>query len=174
MEEKTKGLLVEALMDLTAEGGWETVTVSTLCRRAEVHRSTFYAHFEDKEDLFSRSLPWFFDSLAVAGADPQTAGSPFQGLFRHCDHRRLFYRKALENGRFRSLFCQYLIHHAQGALGESGPAPIAVWFGAGAILGVVEGFVNTSFPGTPDEIAAQLAEMLHKAIPGQAEGDAPC
>src|ERR1700754_1124415 len=50
---RTRRLLREALIALVAERGYERVTVQDVLDRADVGRSTFYAHFRDKEALFA-------------------------------------------------------------------------------------------------------------------------
>jgi AcrR family transcriptional regulator len=50
--QRTRKLLQEALLALILEKGYETVTVQDVIDRANVGRSTFYSHFEDKEALF--------------------------------------------------------------------------------------------------------------------------
>ena len=49
--ERTRQLLREALVALILEKGYDAVTVQDIIDRANVGRSTFYAHFRDKEDL---------------------------------------------------------------------------------------------------------------------------
>jgi AcrR family transcriptional regulator len=46
---RTVARLVEALVELCTEGGLPTV--EEVARRAEVNRSSFYAHFDDLDDL---------------------------------------------------------------------------------------------------------------------------
>jgi AcrR family transcriptional regulator len=65
---KTRRALKEALTDLTLEHGYEAVTVSDIIDRADVGRSTFYAHFTDKDDLLMSTL----SDLQISG--PATAG----------------------------------------------------------------------------------------------------
>ncbi|MCP4222921.1 MAG: helix-turn-helix transcriptional regulator, partial [Actinomycetia bacterium] len=48
---RTKQRLHEALMSLIVEKGYDKITVQDLIDRADVGRSTFYAHFETKDDL---------------------------------------------------------------------------------------------------------------------------
>jgi AcrR family transcriptional regulator len=36
---------------LVIERGWDAVTVTDVCERADIGRSTFYVHFADKEEL---------------------------------------------------------------------------------------------------------------------------
>ena len=50
--QRTRKLLQEALLALILEKSYEEVTVQDVLERANVGRSTFYAHFQDKEDLF--------------------------------------------------------------------------------------------------------------------------
>jgi AcrR family transcriptional regulator len=49
--ERTRRSLLNALNELILEKGYEKVTVQDVIDRANVGRSTFYAHFEDKDQL---------------------------------------------------------------------------------------------------------------------------
>lgn len=48
---KTRRALKEALTDLIVEQGYEAITVQDVIDRADVGRSTFYAHFTHMDDL---------------------------------------------------------------------------------------------------------------------------
>jgi AcrR family transcriptional regulator len=54
--QKTRQALQDALIALILEKGYESVTVQELLDRANVGRSTFYAHFYDLEDLLQSEL----------------------------------------------------------------------------------------------------------------------
>lgn len=49
--QKTKRYLSEALIALILEKGYEKVTIQDIIDRANTGRSTFYAHYESKEQL---------------------------------------------------------------------------------------------------------------------------
>ena len=90
---KTRKALKEALTDLILEKGYEEVTVQDVIDRADVGRSTFYAHFVDKDDLLMAILA----DLEVPSPDASSwkADDPAFGwtlaLFRHFGSgRRLF------------------------------------------------------------------------------------
>jgi len=53
---RTRTALLDALLTLMVEKGYEAVTVQDLIDRADVGRSTFYAHFTDKSDLLHEAL----------------------------------------------------------------------------------------------------------------------
>ena len=48
---KTRRALSRALIELVLEKGYEDVSVQDILDRADIGRSTFYAHFESKEML---------------------------------------------------------------------------------------------------------------------------
>ena len=90
---KTRKALKEALTDLILEKGYESVTVQDVIDRADVGRSTFYAHFIDKDDLLMAILA----DLEMPAPDTSTwkADDPAfgwtLGLFRHFGSgKRLF------------------------------------------------------------------------------------
>jgi AcrR family transcriptional regulator len=66
-------MLRDALMELTADHGYEAVTVSAISERAMVNRATFYRYYEGKEDLLLRGLDELYDSF-VDAAPPEPAG----------------------------------------------------------------------------------------------------
>jgi AcrR family transcriptional regulator len=49
--QKTRQLLQDALVGLISEKGFESVTIQEILDRANVGRSTFYTHFENKYEL---------------------------------------------------------------------------------------------------------------------------
>jgi AcrR family transcriptional regulator len=90
---KTRKALKQALTDLILEKGYEGVTVQDVIDRADVGRSTFYAHFIDKDDLLMAILA----DLEMPGLDPSSwkPDDPAFGwtlaLFRHFGSvKRLF------------------------------------------------------------------------------------
>lgn len=60
--QKTRQALQNALIELILEKGYDAVMVQDILDRANVGRSTFYAHFQAKEDLLMNHL----DSLMKA------------------------------------------------------------------------------------------------------------
>ena len=55
-QRKTRTLLVKALAELMEERPFSELSVVDICSRAMVHRTTFYAHFNDKRELLSYLL----------------------------------------------------------------------------------------------------------------------
>lgn len=53
---RTKQNLADALIDLILQKGYEKVSVQNIVDRANIGRTTFYAHFQDKDDLLRHSV----------------------------------------------------------------------------------------------------------------------
>jgi AcrR family transcriptional regulator len=101
---KSRKALKDALTDLILEKGYEGVTVQDVIDRADVGRSTFYAHYIDKDDLLMAILA----DLDVPGPDSTSwsVDDPAFGwtleLFRHFGSgKRLF--KAVASGQSGAL-----------------------------------------------------------------------
>jgi AcrR family transcriptional regulator len=75
---RTRRQLRDALVELTLERGWDAVTATDVCERANVGRSTLYTHFADKEDLLFSG----FDNLATALERTRSA-APGELAFAH-------------------------------------------------------------------------------------------
>jgi AcrR family transcriptional regulator len=74
--EKSKRALAEALVHLMIDKGYEAITVADIAERANVGRSTFYAHYADKEDLLQEGLQGLRHHLTSASPRRQDADSP--------------------------------------------------------------------------------------------------
>jgi AcrR family transcriptional regulator len=95
---RTRELLRQAFFSLVAEKGYERITVQDILDRADVGRSTFYAHYRDKEHLL---LSGFQDIRSALAAERETADqadgprgeflAPLLVVFRHVEaHRHLW------------------------------------------------------------------------------------
>jgi AcrR family transcriptional regulator len=83
--ERTRQLLSEALTGLIQAKRYESITVQEITERANVGRSTFYAHFIDKDDLLVASVRRMVGGLEYDAPGPRNTLSPSLGLFRHVE-----------------------------------------------------------------------------------------
>jgi AcrR family transcriptional regulator len=63
---RSKDAMLEACLSLMEEIGFERVTVQLVVERANVNRSTFYAHYLDKYDLADRLVEGTLERLVAA------------------------------------------------------------------------------------------------------------
>jgi AcrR family transcriptional regulator len=69
--QRTRRLLHQALMSLILENKYESITVQEILDRADVGRSTFYMHFQDKDELLFSGFQYlqsFLESVQETSA----------------------------------------------------------------------------------------------------------
>lgn len=74
---KTRRAIQEAFLNLLVEQPYPSITVQDILNRADVGRSTFYAHFSGKDDLLQLLLDSICDH-ALAPTEPER-GHDFSG-----------------------------------------------------------------------------------------------
>lgn len=74
----TRAAMQDALMDLLAERPLARISVKELCERADVNRSTFYAHYENIDELLrdveDDAIAWVRGALDDILSQPDPAG----------------------------------------------------------------------------------------------------
>jgi AcrR family transcriptional regulator len=83
---RTRDALGDALITLMQEKPFETITVQQVLDRAGVGRSTFYAHYRDKNDLFLSDLEDFLErmsTLLLRQREASNRVAPVRELFAH-------------------------------------------------------------------------------------------
>ena len=94
--QRTRQLLQDALLALILEKGFDAVTVQDVIDRANVGRSTFYAHFQDKEDLLHSEFEHLRVEFEKHFLDESfTAESPWAlslSMFQHAEGQRKLYK----------------------------------------------------------------------------------
>jgi len=130
--QKTRKLLQDALIELVAEKSYESVSIREILERANVGRSTFYAHFQDKDQLlhsildrldglFVQHEKLFLDAKKNFGdADIMNLAqefSPTFSLFQFIGQNQRFFKAMLGNrgyGIFAKPVYDYVFAHVHG------------------------------------------------------------
>lgn len=87
---RTRTALYDALVALIRERDYAAIRVEDIVERANVGRSTFYAHFKSRDDLLARSLERLRAELSasIEGIAKPGLGDVSRALFRHIDGHR--------------------------------------------------------------------------------------
>jgi AcrR family transcriptional regulator len=136
--QKTRKLLQDALTELVAEQGYESVTIQEILDKANVGRSTFYAHFQDKEQLLHsilERLDELFDEHekqlvgspkileTVDGTNIAANLSPTLSLFKFVGQNHRFFKAMLGNrgyGIFAKPVYEHVFAHIHGIFTKPG------------------------------------------------------
>lgn len=81
----TKMVIHDAFFELLESEGFDKMSVTDICKRADVNRGTFYLHYEDKYALLDELIDEALDNVAVIEPDgelPLCQRVPDQGKYR--------------------------------------------------------------------------------------------
>jgi len=99
---RTRDRLGDVLIELLLEKPFDEITVQEVLDRAEVSRSTFYAHYRDKNDLFLSDVDQFLEAMAsllIRSRDNSARLAPLAEFFDHISESRKLYGVLVESGR---------------------------------------------------------------------------
>jgi AcrR family transcriptional regulator len=102
---RTRELLRGALLSLIQEKGYDRITVQDILDRADIGRSTFYAHYRDKDDLLRAGFEDIRAALATerdvaekGAARKAELLQPTLTVFRHVGEHRHFWESLSRKG----------------------------------------------------------------------------
>ncbi len=93
---RTRNRLRGALLDLLRTRTWDDITVADVVAHARCSRSTFYAHYDDRDALLSDAFLGAMDIVPTSGADHCLAFVP--SLFDHLARHRVLAEPYLVQG----------------------------------------------------------------------------
>jgi len=168
--ERTQTALWEALFALLHEETWGEVNVSKICQRANVARSSFYLHFQNKQELLDHGF-----TIGMRDARAVIFGSPpdpnhYTTLYWLADHiyagRKFLNFKLAEDTyiftRFqklvRTLFVEELRLRGE-IINEH-----ELSFVMGGVFSILLEWVVAGYPDSPESMAARINELTRKII----------
>ena len=99
--QRTRQTLSHALITLIQEKRYESITVQDICDRANMGRSTFYTHYQDKDDLLASNFQQMMESL---GSQVEWRNDrfvfPVSPLFQHVQEHHHLYKALAWGGGF--------------------------------------------------------------------------
>ncbi len=178
--QRTQQQLQAALVSLILEKRYDKITVQEIIDRANVGRSTFYAHFQDKEDLLvSGFVSWeqeLHQQFHTHAHDAEGADHLLHSLtfFRHAYEHRDLYRAMIEGGGSDVLVAVGRQHmsasikaHLDTILADGPqltiPLPVITHFLAGGLLSLLMWWLNSDMSYTPEQMNEMFCQL---AMPG--------
>src|SRR5215470_3992019 len=111
---RTQKLLHRALISLVLERNYDSITIQEILDRADIGRSTFYAHFKSKDELLISGIHELRDTLESAMQSTRSALKRHEAvvsfslaMFQHASEYREVYH-ALLNTQGWPIFRQCL------------------------------------------------------------------
>lgn len=186
---RTRAALQRALIDLVEERDLSQISVADVVDRAEVNRSTFYAHYQDVHELAEAACTSMIDDLigvvlaleatvANPSDSPEDPDPSLTAFFTHFAEHAGLYRsllgptgsaRVIEHVRLRTTAAA----HSSGQLPATSDAPppdaagpsgvphdVPAAFVAGALIGVATDWLQHGCPRTPTEMTILTKPLL--------------
>lgn len=178
-QRRSRQHLTGALLTLMEERPYGEITVVDICQRAMVHRTTFYAHFEDKNDLFQYVLRNMMDRFSAERARAEAVNGLREGVrdefqkvlefFRA--HRRLRMvgmgspgspEPRMMEEAVAEVLERFILEKGDPAFRDGNPNAARVWshFYAGAIMSTVNWWLENDMPLDEGEMVALMEKLL--------------
>lgn len=171
---RTRDALGDALIALMQEKPFDTITVQDVLDRAHVSRSTFYAHYSDKDDLLMSDAEEFFEAISMAlsaHGDKSDRVFPVQEFFAHLSDVQPFFKALVKSGKYQENMELARGHFARGIerrLSELPRArsippnqlPAIAFTHAGALLSLLTWWLDRGMRESP----AAMDELFHRMV----------
>ena len=169
----TKKMMKDALLELLEENPLEKISVTNICERADVNRSTFYAYYEDIGGLLLEIENEVLSNLPVS---PESAAADTDERFLAAleeffdyvrDNKKLF--RVLIIQRDNSNFSRRLVNSVMEKYKKSADLKdelldrYAYIYCVHGVIGIMKEWINGNFPVSTGTFAKIVLEMSAKA-----------
>lgn len=174
---RTRNRLRGAVLDLLRTRSWEDITVADVVAHTQCSRSTFYAHYDDRDALLADAFLGAMDIVPASGEGHCLAFVP--GLFEHLDRHRVLAEPYLVQGHGGPMVpaLRERIHvHVRERLDATMPnlvdaqrAELAATVG-GAIWACMLWWLEDGHDVTPADAAQSLVALLGPGLARMSQG----
>ncbi len=179
---RTRELLRSALFSLIVERGYERITVQDILDKADVGRSTFYAHYRDKDDLLRSGFEDLRSALATETAGDGNAAhgkaeflQPVLAVFQHVEaHRHLWKPLAGKGGAYlvirilrenvSDLVREHFRSQLPGWKEDQTQLEAAVQFVVSALIGVITWWLDNDVPYSAEDIYLMFRRLTTQGV----------
>ena len=170
---RTRDSLGDALIALILEKPFDEMSVQHVLDRAGISRSTFYAHYRDKEDLLLSDVDDFWSSMSTIlsrRGDRSDRVAPVRELFEHVSQSRDLVKALRESGRLHEMFELGRLHFARG-IAERLPAGVrdreaCAHALAGGLFSLLEWWLDCGKLTTAEDMENLFHRMVRSGLGG--------
>jgi AcrR family transcriptional regulator len=176
---RSRDRLGDALVELVQEKPFDSITVQDVLDRAGVSRSTFYAHYRDKDDLFLSDADEFFEHMAmrlVREAEPSERVAPVREMLAHVGgEAEAFQAALLASGKWHDMLELAQAHFARGiehrleqlprsrSLPAESRRALATAY-SGAFLALLTGWLRKSERESPEQVDTLFHRLVWSGV----------
>jgi AcrR family transcriptional regulator len=175
--QRSREALIHSLLELIEKKHYDRISVQDIVRGADVGRSTFYAHFHDKDELLLSGFEYLLDSLVrrIVLAEDGVLEFDATMLFQHAAGHLTVFRTLMRGSGF-----ELIIRDGQAALsrkieqrlkellsGRPAPSvalPLVANTLAGGLLVMLKWWLDNKMPCPPEVMNAAFQQLVMQGI----------
>ena len=174
-QQKTKIAIHQAMTTLLKKKKFEALTVQDIIDEANIGRSTFYSHFETKEELLEEICREMFAHVFSKDLAPEKSHDFSKGrkgfanrlthiLYHLQDHKENI--KAIMYGETEKLFTSYFRDYLEQTFCDDlvahseVPKAFALQFFTGSFCETIKWWINSDMKMPPEEVVENYQKMI--------------
>lgn len=162
---RTKRLLGEALVELSLEKGYDSVTILEITEKADIAYATFFRRFTSKDDLLRSLMETVVNELTDLLSSGESPAVLMQSIFVHAQHNANLYRILLNsNGSLtiQSSIVQVALPLCEQSLPEDSDIPpeVAAYHIASSTLALVRWWLDNDMPYSAQHMARIMYQLV--------------
>lgn len=174
--QKTRAIIQNALFDLLSEKELSKISISELCRRAQINRKTFYRHYRGTEDIIEELENSLLGELSailrVGNNSIFDVGAVFRDISAAVEKNRELLIKVmrlnpelLTGGKIKAMMCRAtsLSLKSAGMISDAA-ADVAAEFAVSGVLAIYSAWLNGGCKGDLDMMTEISAKMTAHGI----------
>ncbi|GHO49972.1 TetR/AcrR family transcriptional regulator [Ktedonospora formicarum] len=175
--QRTYRLVSSAFAELMVEKPYDEILVQDILDRADIGRTTFYAHYFDKEDVLNTIIEQELERLThpITHATARQRVVPSLELFEHVYHSQNRQFLALMRSRageplwesLQAALCRAIESALSTLYAERRsppiPLPVVSEYLAGSLLTLLKWWIEASMPYPPEQMESIFQQL---ALPG--------
>lgn len=168
--QRSRELLTAAFIELLEKQRYDLISVRDIITRAKVSRSTFYLHFQDKDDLLASNFTHVLSQLyhQSSAAQPDLRLLPALEIFRHVQAHRTLYESVVGGRGLEVLFKAGRDYWgkqlAQTLSASTVPLPILIDYVTGSLMTLLKWWLDNRLPYPPERMAAMFEELVMPGV----------
>lgn len=184
-QQKTRDAIFDAFSSLLSTKRYSKITIQEIIDKANIGRSTFYSHFETKDDLLKEMCTELFEHIFSKSLDMEMthdfslAAKDTQSMITHIlyhlkDNKKnmIGILKSESGDLFLSYFKQYLNEMItssmlKGVEQEKSKVPydFLIEHIAGSFVGMIQWWIKNNMKDSPEELSRYFEAVINPVIP---------
>ncbi len=168
---RTQKLLMDALIALAQRDGYDAVTIRDITGFADISYSTFFRHYDDKDELLMSILKNAIEEMRELMQNQTTPEADGRLIFQHVLDNQSLYRVLLGGlnssamvQKVQDMIIQEIMTNQTGFSLGTIPADVAANHIAASALAMVKWWLDHDMPYPPEQMGSIYAALIIQPV----------